>query len=141
MTPTDDLALTLSWRHGRGAFGPFFAALEQGRILGAVCPMCGRTVTPPKDRCSVDGAELVPRELPPFGTVRQVTTGAASSLLASKSAEKTFALVQVTGSDNSLLARIAENGRTVHVGATVSLAPVASAVSHPAQLLVFVVEG
>ena len=141
MTPTDELALTLSWRHGRGAFGPFFAALEQGRILAAVCPTCGRTVTPPKDRCLFDGAELVPRELPPVGTVRQLTTGSASSLLASKSAEETFALVQVTGSDNSLLARIAGNGRAVQVGASVRLAPVAGAVSHPAQLLVFVVEG
>jgi uncharacterized protein len=140
MTPTDDLALNLAWSHGRGAFGPFFAALEQGRILGAVCPACGRTVTPPQGHCSVDGAELVPRELPPVGTVRQLSTGAASNLLASKSAEETFALVQVTGSDNSLLARIAESGSMLHVGATVRLRPVAGAVLHPAQLLVFVVE-
>jgi uncharacterized OB-fold protein len=140
MSATDDLTLNLAWRHGRGGFGPFFAALEQGRILGSNCPACGRTVTPPRDRCVADGRQMVTRDLPPSGTVLQVTTGAASSLLASRSEEETFALVQVTGSDNSLLVRIAECDPPVQVGARVKLASVAGPVSHPAQRLVFVTE-
>ena len=79
-----------------------------------------------------------PVDLPPTGIVRQVTTGAASSLLGAGPVETTFALVQVTGSDNSLLARIAEAGGPVTAGTNVRLAPAKGAARHPAQLLVFV---
>lgn len=133
----DDLSLLVTWRHGRGGLAPFFAALEQGRILGARCSTCGGTVAPPRVRCAKDGAQMMPVDLPPTGIVRQVTTGVASSLLGAEADEPTFALIQVTGSDNCLLARISATKARVAVGAKVRLARIVRAAKHPAQLLVF----
>ena len=133
---TDDLALLLTWHHGRGGLARFFAALGQGRILGARCPECGGTVAPPRIRCAMDGAQMMPVDLPPTGIVRQVTTGAASSLLGAGS-DATFALIQITGSDTCLLARIAMTDAPVTAGARVRLARMVGATKHPAQLLVF----
>jgi uncharacterized OB-fold protein len=48
----------LTYRHSAGLVASeFFAALEQGRILGRRCPSCGRVLLPPRpfcDRCYVD---------------------------------------------------------------------------------------
>ena len=134
---TEELSLLLTWRHGRGGLAPFFSALEQGRILGACCPACGQTVAPPRARRAIDGAQMKPVDPPPTGIARQVTTGSANSLLGAGSDEPTFALIQVTGSDNCILARIAATDAPVALGAKVRLARVVGATNHPVQLLVF----
>jgi uncharacterized OB-fold protein len=141
MPASDTLSLDLHWTHGRGDLDPFFAALEQGRILGARCPDCGKTVVPPRPRCVVDGARMTPLDLPPTGIIRQVTTGAASPLLPG-TGQATFALVQMTGADNSLLARISGGGTVVAAGTKVRLAPAQgpdkASATHPSQWLHFV---
>ena len=140
MTATDDLALHLSWHHGRGALGPFFSALEQGRIMGARCTACGRTVVPFRTRCTVDGAQMAPLDLPVTGIVRQVTVGSASGLLPGGLGGRTFGLIEVTGADTSLLARIADGEGPVAEGTPVRLAPAEAGVTHPSQWLVFVAD-
>jgi uncharacterized OB-fold protein len=53
----------LTYRHSAGIVASeFFAALEEGRILGRRCPSCGRVLLPPRpfcDRCYVDTEEWV----------------------------------------------------------------------------------
>ena len=141
MTAVDvahELSLTLTWRHGTGGLTAFFGALQQGRILGGRCPVCARIVVPPRARCPVDGSALQVCDLPPTGIVMQITTGAASNLPGTGPLPQTFALVQITGSDNALLARIDATNGNPRPGDIVSLAHQGSSASHPVQHLVFI---
>jgi uncharacterized OB-fold protein len=53
----------LTYRHSAGLVASeFFAALEQGRIIGRRCPSCGRVLLPPRpfcDRCYVDTEDWI----------------------------------------------------------------------------------
>ena len=130
-----ELALTLVWRHGFGGRAAYFDALAEGRILGARCPECGHTTVPPRRVCPQDGAAMVGVELPPTGVVVSVTTGAVSRLLGA--GVQMFGLVRVTGSDVSVLARIAGEAAA---GDAVALVPQGEVV-HPSQRLVFARRG
>lgn len=138
MDVAHELSLTLTWRHGTGGLTPFFAALQQGRILGGHCPACARITVPPRTRCPVDGSALQVCDLPPTGMVMQITTGAASSLPGTGPLPQTFALVQITGSDNSILARIDATDGMPRPGDSVRLANPGSSAHHPVQNLVFI---
>ncbi len=132
-----DLSLLLTWRHGYGALTPFFEALREGRLIGARCPVCGLVTTPPRTRCGSDGAPMQQIDLPPTGIVTQLTTGAASSLLGQGPGTPTFALVQITGSDTRLLARLDVKPGQAAAGSRVRLMRCMGPVMHPVQALVF----
>ena len=132
-----DLALTLIWRHGTGGLTAFFDALKQGRILGARCPACGHTSVPPRMHCAADGSEMNVLDLPPTAIVLHITEGAASGLLDDRGDQKTFALVQVTGSNNCIFVRIDATAGRPNSGHRVKLAGTRFSEKHPVQRLVF----
>ena len=136
----EELELTLAWRHGTGGLNPFFDALKQGRILGSRCTTCGHTSVPPRVNCAADGSEMKVLELPPTAAVLHITEGAASGLLDNRGDQQTFALVQITGSDNCILARIDTAAGRPNSGHKVKLAMASYSGGHPVQLLVFIAE-
>jgi hypothetical protein len=70
----------------------------------------------------------------------QVTTGTASSLLGAGPDAQTFALLQITGSHNAILARIDTADGMPEPGDRVRLANPPSSASHPIQRLVFALD-
>lgn len=132
------ISLTFRYRHGFGALAPFFEALEEGRAVGTRCPRCSACWFPPRLTCPYDFADAVWCELPPYGAVRQVTHGPGSIPLSSISDEMMWALVQLDGCENSMLARLTDLSGGAKQGARVQLVGDSeNEAEHPIQHAVF----
>jgi uncharacterized OB-fold protein len=130
----DEIRLSLCWRHGRGAYAAYFAALAEGRALASRDAASGRVSFPPR---MGDGVQRV--NLAGTGTLVAVTWGPSPETLQGGTAAVFFALVAMDGADNLSFARVLEDGGRPAVGDRVRLVPVPGPVVHPARAAVFTV--
>ena len=134
--PTLPLTIKFEYAHSFGALAPYFAALTEGRALGAKCAACGKVWFLPRMVCAC-GSATEWKELPGTGIVEAVTSGPGAVPLSSVTGELAFALVRFDGADNLALVRCATPGG-IDVGSRGRLAPAAVRGSHPASSVVFV---
>lgn len=136
---TVPLAITFEYAHAFGALAPYFAALAEGRALGALCTVCSKTWFPPRMVCACGNATAW-KELPGTGTVEAVTAGPGAVPLTTVSGELAFALVRFDGAGNLALVRCEPPGG-IAVGIRGGLARAPLRGPHPASAAVFVPEG
>jgi uncharacterized OB-fold protein len=132
------LSITFEYAHTFGALEPYFAALAEGRALGAMCACCGRVWFPPRMVCAC-GSATEWTDLPGTGTVEAVTSGPGAVPLSTVSGELAFALIRFDGAGNLALVRC-EPSSAVVVGIRGRLARAQARGSHPASSAVFVPE-
>jgi uncharacterized OB-fold protein len=131
------LSLKLDYRHGVGRFGPYFAALEDGRALAAQCPSCDRTWFPPRAFCPEHGIRTVDRLLAGTGTIAAVTDGPSRLPFSGCETSGSLVLVAMDGADNLALGRMELPPAAISRGTRVRLAG-AKGLAHPAQSACFV---
>lgn len=129
----DLIRLGLCYRHGRGGFADYFAALAEGRALASRDPDTGRVSFPP----APEPGRHERVALPGTGTVAAITRGPALLPLHPAPLEACFALIAMDGADNLCFGRI-EGDAPLAPGARMRLAPSSGAVHHPAQAVCFV---
>jgi uncharacterized OB-fold protein len=132
------LSITFEYAHPFGALAPYFAALAEGRALGAMCASCGKVWFPPRMVCACGGVTEW-KELPGTGTVEAVTSGPGAVPLSTVSGDLAFALIRFDGAGNLALVRCEPSGElVVGIRGRLARAPVRGA--HPASSAVFVRE-
>lgn len=131
------ISLQFHYTHGFGARAPFFDALKDQRALGSQCSQCGRCWYPPRHTCPHDHTTTAWCDLVPRGSLLQVTNGPGSIPLASDSGDLLWALIQVDGCSNAMLARVTGPPDGVYTNVRVVLVGHDNAPAHPIQYAVF----
>lgn len=112
----------------------FFAALADGRLLGAVCAACGTTLIPPRPACyECGGRDLGLAEMPRTGTVVSYTEVRRPPSGFEHLAPITVAIVELD-SGARLTGRVDASYGDVEIGAAVEL-DVRDAEIDPAAML------
>ena len=101
----DDLRLELRYRHGRGGFTAYFAALAEGRALGSRDVASGRVSFPPRPDADPDCQVC----LSGLGTVAAVTRGPALLPLNPEPVQACFALQEEIDERRRDLGRLDES--------------------------------
>jgi uncharacterized protein len=96
----------IDYLHSYAQDSPFFAGLARGKLLGSLCPGCGRRYATPRGHCMECGQATIWSELPHEGRVHTYTTcyyGGESFL---KETPFTLILVEFAGVDTLFLSRL-----------------------------------
>ena len=134
------LSLAHSYDHGSGDLKAYFAALLEGRALGARCPACARVWLPPRLRCPDDGAATEPIEVPGGGRIVALTQTRTALPFTDEVLDHAFVLVAMDGADNLMFGRMVDDQPDVAVGTQVRLNGGNGGLAHPAQAAIFVKE-
>lgn len=133
-----DMQMAFGFRHSLGKLSRFFLALEERKLLGTVCPTCGKVWLPPRPVCPDDLAITAWTELAQRG---RLAVGSLSAYtLKTAGGERTLVLgyVEVEGTSSLLLQQIRNLGdHALEPGLPLKVVWSEAPVEHPMELFWF----
>jgi uncharacterized OB-fold protein len=101
----------IEYEHSYAQDSPWFVGLSKGRLLGSRCEDCAYTYATPRGHCMECGARTEWVDLPLEGTVHTWTTCYYGGEAFLKETPFNLVLVEFTGVDTLLLARLTGCGQ------------------------------
>ncbi len=133
-----DMQMAFGFRHSLGKLSRFFLALEERKLLGTVCPTCGKVWLPPRPVCPDDLAVTEWRELAQRGRLAVGSLSAYSLKTAGGDRQLMLGYVEVEGASTLILQQIRNLGaHALEPGLPLKIVWSEEAVEHPMELFWF----